>query len=102
MLREERRGDHPRTSGHEAFREELALRGVDDGIAGLAFLPSGERLLVLSPGELLPLRAIRDVEHARPMTKDVVGELAPHELVRILRERARRVPHGARGERAEL
>src|SRR5207253_1914453 len=60
------------------------------------------RVLSRAPREFLPRGTIGLGEHARSMTKHVVRELAPHDLVRVLREHARRVPDGADAERAEL
>jgi len=47
---QERGGEHPGAVVHEALGGQLAHPGVDDGDAGLAGPPGGQRLLVVVPG----------------------------------------------------
>ena len=101
ILGEEARGDHPRAVGDEPLREKLPRRGVDDRVARAAFDPRGPACLVVLPREVLPVGTERLRQELRSRPQHLVGELAPDELFPE-RDRVRRVPHRAHGDRAEL
>ena len=65
---------------HPAGRSELAHSGIDQRVAGLAFAPSREALLVIDPLEAAELLLIFKLDVVREHQQHVGVEVAPGEL----------------------
>ena len=81
VLDQERRRDHADTIVHPPRGPEFPHACVDDGIAGLAALPALEMVAVRPPWKAGEGFAERRVGERRVVCEEVIGELAPQQLL---------------------